>query len=171
MMPTWGRQQCHFNKGNNAIADQGQQGLCNWGNNAILTTARTPAHQQLQQCQHHEGNNCNCNKSKDACASTAMMPSQQVWWHQLDDEQRGQQYMHAHTRKQTYHVIMRIGLGTYHMICLWAPLPAMWVFAWICSHVMCKGTDQQTSEMFMSMVNIWYGPQFVSTWGHPFAWS
>jgi hypothetical protein len=42
-----------------------------------LTTARTPAHQQWQQCHCHEGNNCNCNNGKDACALTATVQSQQ----------------------------------------------------------------------------------------------
>jgi hypothetical protein len=90
-MPAWGWQQCHHNKGNDAIADQGQRRHCYKGNEASLTTARMPAHQQRQQCHCHEGDNCNGNNGKDACALTATTPSQQGQQCQLNDKQRGQQ--------------------------------------------------------------------------------
>ncbi len=34
-----------------------------------------------------------------------------------------------------------------------------------------KQISSQTYDLFMSNENIWYVHQFVSTWGHPFAWS
>jgi hypothetical protein len=89
-MPDWGQQQCHCNKDNNAIADQGQQCHCYKDNDTSSTTARTPAHQQGQWYHYHEGNNCNCNNSKDAYALMATTPSQWGQQHQLDDKQQGQ---------------------------------------------------------------------------------
>jgi hypothetical protein len=56
-----------------------------------LTTARTPAHQQRQQRYRHEGNNCDCNDGKDACALMATVQSQQGQQRQLDNKQQGQQ--------------------------------------------------------------------------------
>ncbi len=76
-MPARGRQQCHCNKGNNAIPDQGQWRNCYESNNASLTTARMPAHQQWGCCHCHDANNRNSNDGKDACTSTAMAPLQQ----------------------------------------------------------------------------------------------
>jgi hypothetical protein len=49
--------------------------------------------QQWQRCLHINGNNAiesnnhHCNKGKDACASTATMPSQQGQQRQLYEEQ------------------------------------------------------------------------------------
>ncbi len=77
IMPAWGRQWRHCNKGNNTIADQGQQHHCYEGNDASLTMAWTPVHWLWQQRHCHERNNCNCNNSKDACTSMAIMHSQQ----------------------------------------------------------------------------------------------
>jgi hypothetical protein len=89
MMPAWGRQQCHHDKGKNAIADQGQQRHCYKGDDAILMTARMPAYRQWQQCHCYEGNNCNCNNSEDACISMATTPSWQMQQCQLEDKQQG----------------------------------------------------------------------------------
>jgi hypothetical protein len=89
--PTWGWQKCHSNKDNNAIPDQGWQHHCYEVNNARSTMERMPAHQQWQQCHHHEGNNHNRNNCKDTCTLTATMPSQQGQQHQLDNQQQGQQ--------------------------------------------------------------------------------
>jgi hypothetical protein len=75
-MPAWWWQQCHHNKGNSAIANQGQQCHCYEGSNTIVTMARTPAHQQRQQHHHCEGNNCNHDNGKDAYA---LMATIQLW--------------------------------------------------------------------------------------------
>jgi hypothetical protein len=87
----WGQQQCNHEEGNNTVTDQGQRRHCYEGDDIILTTARMPAHQQLQQCHHHEGDNCNGDNGKDACALTATTPLQ--WGHQLqlNDKQWGWQ--------------------------------------------------------------------------------
>ncbi len=91
MTPAWGRLQCRHNKGNNSIADQGQQRHCYKGNNTSSTTARSPAYPQWQRNHCHESNIHNCNDSKDACTLTATTPSQWGQWCQLDDMQQGQQ--------------------------------------------------------------------------------
>jgi hypothetical protein len=51
--------------------------MSNKSNKASSTMMEMPAHQQWQQNHHHEGNNCNRNDGKDACAFMAITPSQQ----------------------------------------------------------------------------------------------
>jgi hypothetical protein len=79
MKPAWGWQQCHHDKGNNAVADQRQQHDCYKVNDAILTMATTSAHQQQQQCHRHEGKIAittavktlrHCNKDGNASLTT-----------------------------------------------------------------------------------------------------
>jgi hypothetical protein len=50
--------------------------MSNKGNEASLTTAEMPAHQQWQQHHRDESNNRHHDNSKDACTLTATMPSQ-----------------------------------------------------------------------------------------------
>jgi hypothetical protein len=76
MTPAWGRQQHNHNKGNNTLADQGQQCHCYKEGNTISTTTGMPAHQQRQQSHQHAGNSCNGNNGKYACALMATTPSQ-----------------------------------------------------------------------------------------------
>ncbi len=63
--PASGWQQCHHNKGNKAVVDQGQWCHCYEGNNAIYTMARMLVHQQRQWRHCHEDVNRNCNNRKN----------------------------------------------------------------------------------------------------------
>jgi hypothetical protein len=64
-------QQCQLKDSNSSIMTMATIPLWVKGDNAILAMARMPEHQQRQQHHHHEGDNHNCNSSKDACALTA----------------------------------------------------------------------------------------------------
>ncbi len=121
--PAWGRQQCHHNEGNNAVTDQGWWCHCYEGNDASLTTARTPAHWQWQQHHCHEANNCNCNNDKDACTSAAMAPLQQGQWRVTRATTLvWQQWRRLHINDGNDAIMMRvtIAIGTT------AKMPAHW---------------------------------------------